>query len=443
MLAPVLGVAGAEVAPFLAPGTVGGTLIGETAGGMAMGELLNKGTEMLTGRNWGDNVRNTLENTFGYNPESWSYGQGTYNFLTDMTNPGYYNSRLLKSGINAAADGISNVAKQMSSTNLNVPIYYRGKPTQSIIPGVQFAKNFYNDLKNPKIGLSGIWDLTKSGDYAWFPSRIRRAKDIKQVIREAQRQQLDRMSLSAEVKAGSSKDFDKLAQIAQAKSDIGKYKIHTPGNYLYYLFNRNTAGASTKGTAKSFWFPMTKNPGTNQLRTAQDWLTNSALRRTLFHEPVHAAQYDLFPVLFGPRNGTVFTDIAGEAYNPYFIGYRSAEELASHPFYRPKTAQRPEITFNGTNKGGTLYTDYKEIPWQRQWVEFNADANGYAAARGYPNWNLMNSHQKMDLLDYLYGRFGTLNGTIKPDITRLELYKLAKQDGLKGLMAGGGKLKSE
>ena len=94
-------------------------------------------------------MRNTLENTFGYDPESWSYGQGTYNFLTDMTNPGYYNSRLLKSGINAAADGISNVAKQMSSTNLNVPIYYRGKPTQSIIPGVQFAKNFYNDLRNP------------------------------------------------------------------------------------------------------------------------------------------------------------------------------------------------------------------------------------------------------------------------------------------------------
>lgn len=76
------------------------------------------------------------------------------------------------------------------------------------------------------------------------------------------------MSLSAEVKAGSSKDFDKLAQIAEAKSDIGKYKIHTPGNYIYYLFNRETAGASTKGTAKSFWFPMTKNSGTNQLRTA-------------------------------------------------------------------------------------------------------------------------------------------------------------------------------
>lgn len=105
MLAPVLGIAGAEVAPFLAPGTVGGTLIGETAGGMAMGELLNKGTEMLTGRNWGDNVRHTLENTFGYNPESWSYGQGTYNFLTDMTNPGYWNgSKWLKNGINAVED---------------------------------------------------------------------------------------------------------------------------------------------------------------------------------------------------------------------------------------------------------------------------------------------------------------------------------------------------
>ena len=51
------------------------------------------------------------------------------------------------------------------------------------------------------------------------------------------------MSLSAEVKAGSSKDFDKLAQIAEAKSDIGKYKTHTPGNYIYYLFNRETAGA--------------------------------------------------------------------------------------------------------------------------------------------------------------------------------------------------------
>jgi len=114
LFAPVLGIAGAEALPFLAPGTVGGTLIGETAGGMAMGELLNKGTEMLTGRNWGDNVRNTLENTFGYNPESWSsFGQGAYNFATDMTNPGYWNgSKWLKSGINAG-EQLLNKAKTL------------------------------------------------------------------------------------------------------------------------------------------------------------------------------------------------------------------------------------------------------------------------------------------------------------------------------------------
>jgi len=76
---------------------------------MAMGELLNKGSEMLTGRNWADNVRNTLENTFGYNPESWSYGQGTYNFLTDMTNPGYWTgSKWLRTGIGAAQEGLGN-----------------------------------------------------------------------------------------------------------------------------------------------------------------------------------------------------------------------------------------------------------------------------------------------------------------------------------------------
>lgn len=66
-----------------------------------------------------------------------------------------------------------------------------------------------------------------------------------------------------------------------------------------------------------------------------------------------------------------------------------------------------------------MFGNYGEMPWERQWVEFNADANGYAAAHGYPSWNLMNSSQKMDLVDYLYGRFGSLNGHINPEITRL------------------------
>ena len=102
-LIPVAG----TVLPLLAPGTVGGTLIGETAGGMAMGELLNEGSKASTGRDWGENLRYGLENTFGYNPESWNpYAQGAYNFLTDMTNPGYYNSRLMKSGISAAENGV-------------------------------------------------------------------------------------------------------------------------------------------------------------------------------------------------------------------------------------------------------------------------------------------------------------------------------------------------
>ncbi|MBR5030145.1 MAG: hypothetical protein IKX63_03470 [Muribaculaceae bacterium] len=104
--------AAGTVLPFLAPGTVGGTLIGETAGSMAMGELLNEGSKALTGRDWGENLRWGLEGTadmlgLHYDPESWNpYAQGVYNFFTDMTNPGYYSSWLLKSGINAAENGM-------------------------------------------------------------------------------------------------------------------------------------------------------------------------------------------------------------------------------------------------------------------------------------------------------------------------------------------------
>lgn len=131
LFAPVLGIAGAEALPFLAPGTVGGTLIGETAGGMAMGELLNKGTEMLTGRNWGDSVRNTLESTFGYNPESWSWGQGAYNLATDMTNPGYWNgSKWLKNTVNGANEIARTVTNDILSNNPGIvqyPRYWYGK----------------------------------------------------------------------------------------------------------------------------------------------------------------------------------------------------------------------------------------------------------------------------------------------------------------------------
>lgn len=99
---------GAYAIPFLAPGTVGGSLIGETEGGMALGELMNEGSKALTGRTWGENLRYGLEGTadmlgLGYNPESWNpYAQGAYEFLTDMTNPGYLNgSRWLKNAANS------------------------------------------------------------------------------------------------------------------------------------------------------------------------------------------------------------------------------------------------------------------------------------------------------------------------------------------------------
>lgn len=107
-LVPVAG----TVLPLLAPGTVGGTLIGEAAGGMAMGEGLNYTSKALTGRDWGENVRYGLEGTadilgLGYNPNEWSsFGRGVYNFLTDLTNPGYYRGDLLKSAVNATTEGI-------------------------------------------------------------------------------------------------------------------------------------------------------------------------------------------------------------------------------------------------------------------------------------------------------------------------------------------------
>lgn len=131
----------AALLPFLAPGTVGGTLIGETAGGMAMGELLNKGAEMLTGRNWGDNVRHTLESTFGYNPESWSsLGQGAYNFLIDMSNPGYYNSRWLKSGINAAEQGLTTMVENTLPTARNMYLSYNLN---------KVPNNLFSDIRTP------------------------------------------------------------------------------------------------------------------------------------------------------------------------------------------------------------------------------------------------------------------------------------------------------
>lgn len=164
MLAPVLGVAGAEVAPFLAPGTVGGTLIGETAGGMAMGELLNKGTEMLTGRNWGDNVRNTLESTFGYNPESWSYGQGAYNFLTDMTNPGYWNgSKWLKNTANSVYGEAGKTLNKISDISNELRNTYDALMQQYVRHGI--GKN------NPELA----YKIMKVNDYLTRPIKTRRA----------------------------------------------------------------------------------------------------------------------------------------------------------------------------------------------------------------------------------------------------------------------------
>jgi hypothetical protein len=115
MSIPGLIPAAGTILPFLAPGTVGGTLIGEAAGGMAMGEILNEGSNALTGRSWGENLRYGLEGTadmlgLGYNPESWSpYIQGAYNFATDITNPGYWNgSKWLGTEIGTAQEGLGN-----------------------------------------------------------------------------------------------------------------------------------------------------------------------------------------------------------------------------------------------------------------------------------------------------------------------------------------------
>lgn len=130
MSIPGLVPAAGTVLPLLAPGTVGGTLLGEAAGGMAMGELLNESSRALTDRDWGENLRYGLEGTadmlgLGYNPESWSpFAQGAYNFLTDMTNPGYYNSRLLKNGIDTAEQGLTTIVENTLPTARNMYLSY-------------------------------------------------------------------------------------------------------------------------------------------------------------------------------------------------------------------------------------------------------------------------------------------------------------------------------
>lgn len=174
--------------PSFAPGTAGGNLIGETAGSMAMGELLNEGSRALTGRDWGENLRYGLEGTadmlgLGYNPESWSpFAQGAYSFLTDMTNPGYYKSRWLRNGFGAAQEGVNALRSNiynMADANLK---------------GNNFTSRLVLDTLNPDVS---IWNATKNGSYPWTHGiQSNRINELTQIAENAKDDVLSRVQQS-------------------------------------------------------------------------------------------------------------------------------------------------------------------------------------------------------------------------------------------------------
>ena len=94
------------------------------------GTVVDTAMNTITGKTWGQNVSNAINDTFGWNPEDSWYGP----MLTEMTNPGYFTPyKIVNNGINLLGKTISNTGRFMASNHTGKwtrfgNSYYRIKP---------------------------------------------------------------------------------------------------------------------------------------------------------------------------------------------------------------------------------------------------------------------------------------------------------------------------
>lgn len=98
-------------------------------------------------------------------------------------------------------------------------------------------------------------------------------------------------------------------------------------------------------------------------------LGTSNINAAIFHEPVHAAQYILYPTFFGEEGVPVFSPFkdsngkilikANPRTNQSFVANDVALDLAAEPTYGPG------VFYSGKNPNANYVEITKDYPWNR------------------------------------------------------------------------------
>ena len=179
-------------------------------------------------------------------------------------------------------------------------------------------------------------------------------------------------------------------------------------------------------------YPLFKGVKTNVMYSPSELETigelgTSNINAAIHHEPVHAAQYILYPTLFGEKGVPVFKpfkDSNGKLLitsnprsNQKFIANDVFMDLASEPTYGLG------VSYPGKNPT-TNYIEITEgFPWDRHWVELDAETQGFKAKNRFPQTlSKLSDEQKQQLIQHIGDKFNLDYSTAEKFIGRNALY---------------------
>ena len=155
---------------------------------------------------------------------------------------------------------------------------------------------------------------------------------------------------------------------------------------------------------------------------------------TIYHEPVHVAQHEMYPVAFGKQKGSINKiDWTPEGelewyLNDDFVAYDAAKELAKYPYHMG-------IGKNSNYTGNpSLPVKDSDIIWERKWGEFDAELQSYKMRHNMPmRLSDLSKEQKKELVDYMYRQFKSIND----GMTKKGIRELIRTNDAHGLGFGG------
>ena len=339
-----------------------------------------------------------------------------------MTNPGYYNSRWLKSGINAAENGIQSLINAINynavrATKAAVKFATQVRPKEV----TDFWKTFKQDWRDPKVN---VIDAINEGRYNLSANTV--ANHIRK-LEDVARNKLDETLYDIAGKLSSGQDINKADELKQIAEQL-KQKTKISFDPNYWAKNAIDEGGKTDffqikgdesglGSDFEITYPLRSDLKTNVMVSPQQLLNETAI----WHEPVHVAQYGLYPHVFSDGTFT-YSDFS----EPQLVNYNSplfdvTQKLGSF--------KDPQNNYSGN----LLKTPWEEVSWYRKSPEFDAEMQAYMIKNRMPKVNELSQGQKEDLVNYMYGRFGDPANSV----TRNVVNELIDMFGAHGFAFGG------